>query len=194
MLRRYTFGERYWYRLLCFAAGVLPALITTCTVAVSLLSACDNQLSVEEAQRRLSCPLYLPKLLPPDIDTHPLVREYQDPVYTVAVHYFGQGQQIPVLDFNIRPDSSVQGQWPRDPYTSAIYQKIVRLPKGRLVGILRFGEYNCGSMVTVDGTPCIALRWPGEGAWYELYSLLPLSETLAVIESMEAVPRGNLER
>jgi len=178
-------------RLPRFAAGVLVALMATCGVAVLLLSTCNNEISVEEAQRRLSCPLYLPRTLPPDVDPEPLIREYQEPVYTIAVHYIDQGQQTLVLDLIITPDSSLQGRWPQDPYASAIYQKVVRLSNGRLVGILKPGEYDCGSMVAGDGTPCVALRWPGEGAWYELYSLLPLSETLAVVGSMESVLGGD---
>lgn len=171
----------------------IKSLIVICTVLVAI--SCDNKLSTREAWERAPFPLYLPAELPDSIDPVPIIEEYADSMYSIEVYYYRHGESSPVLHFIITSNSLSHSDWPYIPHVpSSRFRGLMRTQDGRLIGILQPKEYACWHMMGPGETTCkyestefIGAWWPGEGAWYELYSLLPLSETLAVIETMEPV-------
>ena len=172
-----------------FPPSVLVVLVLS-TVLLSICS-CDNSLSVQVARKRAPFPLYLPSQVPSDIDPTPTILEYTD-VYHLEVYYYPKQRQdlSPVLRFEVSSFSGMHSTWPWDPYTG--FPEVAQLPNGHVVGVLDPERYECWRMLGPGESTCkyntsefLGLMWPGEEAWYTLYSTLSLTETLAVIASMQ---------
>ncbi len=176
--------------------SIVTALAFVLCGVAALACSCGNGLSVPEAQRRAPFPLYLPSWLPSGINPTPTILEYDSSLYDLEVYYYRAGEQSisPVLRLDVSSFSEMSSIWPWDPYTPSAFQEVVQLPNGHIVGIMSPGQYECWHMKGPEETEChyepvefLGVKWPGEEAWYTMYSTLSLTDTLAIIVSMQAV-------
>lgn len=185
-------GKADLYTLLLLLSSILLGLGNSCCCGFARPRGVP--ITIEEAKEEMVFALYLPTYLPSSVDPTPQVFriQYESSLPPNAeVYYTGKGQDAERL---LMISATRAGSTSRTHYATSDRQLIPLAGGGIAVDQSASIENSWfQENELVKGPPYkICLWWDlgsgGEKAWYAIYSTLPLSETLRIVNSMEPVP------